>query len=940
MPGIMYGLSAFISDIRKCKCKEAEIMRINQELANIRSKFKKNNTLNGYNKKKYVCKLIFIFLLGYDFDCGHEESVNLLTSSKFSEKYIGYMFISVVMDEKSSLRKLILKSIQNDLDSFNSEHQNMALKYVANMANTEMAEALDTHVLRLLFSGDTTIPVKQSAVLCLLRLYKLKHDIIPDDDYPDRILSFLTDQDLGIVTAAVSLIEALAIDGKVDENKCLVLAIHRLNRILKYPGLDLQDYNYYFVPAPWLSVKLLRLLKYLPPPPEHLSIKAYLTESIELIFSRAQEPPKTKKIEYRNCKNAVFFEAISYIFSLNIESPLQDRACSILESSLKQNEANVRYLVLETMLLLADSISTKERLKQQLLVVMHFLRCDSDACIRQKAADLLYTLCDRNNVREIIEELFDYLGNSDFKVREEIVLKIAILSEKYFSDRRCYIDAFVKLLKMFGDFVTVSVWYRFVRIVTNTREVHDYATKYVFDALQTPPYHDAFITVAGYILGEFGNLIAGDEKSNSKAQLQSLHSKFPFCSKTTKAILLTTYMKFYNLFQETKEMVKDIFTLNMNHSDMEIQQRAAEYSKLCDVVSRNSLATILDEMPRFENKCSKIETSLQKLNSEFTNINFNEDLQNAKNFPLGRSASYNDAVQNCPTNQSTIDDVAPTRSSTVPQNSYLSGNYFETLVEVFNSDEPAHQLPVSQSTSTLVVTSNEEAIQNLIWHKNGVLYESNILVIHFEGEFQKHKGSINLKYKNKTMWRILEFLPFFQNYAESDKLLLIPKSDSTIINSNEEIVQEIKVECLQDFAHRPVLSLSFNWNGSHQSLDLQLPITLNKFIEPITLNFDQFFGKWNSMQQCHKSITFPAKYIMNKDLLRCKLNGLGMMILENIDKNPSSFVCAGIFYSRMPPVGVLLRLQCGFSTFAYRLTVRSVRTTVSEEIIRLVQLLL
>ena len=38
----MRGLAVFISDIRNCKSKEAEIKRINKELANIRSKFKVN----------------------------------------------------------------------------------------------------------------------------------------------------------------------------------------------------------------------------------------------------------------------------------------------------------------------------------------------------------------------------------------------------------------------------------------------------------------------------------------------------------------------------------------------------------------------------------------------------------------------------------------------------------------------------------------------------------------------------------------------------------------------------------------------------------------------------------------------------------------------------------------------------------------------------------
>ena len=44
--------------------------------------------LDGYQKKKYVCKLVFMFLLGNDIDFGYQEAVNLLSSSRFSEKQI------------------------------------------------------------------------------------------------------------------------------------------------------------------------------------------------------------------------------------------------------------------------------------------------------------------------------------------------------------------------------------------------------------------------------------------------------------------------------------------------------------------------------------------------------------------------------------------------------------------------------------------------------------------------------------------------------------------------------------------------------------------------------------------------------------------------------------------------------------------------------------
>lgn len=53
-----------------------------------------DKALDGYSKKKYVCKLLFIFLLGHDIDFGHMEAVNLLSSNKYTEKQIVSLFLS------------------------------------------------------------------------------------------------------------------------------------------------------------------------------------------------------------------------------------------------------------------------------------------------------------------------------------------------------------------------------------------------------------------------------------------------------------------------------------------------------------------------------------------------------------------------------------------------------------------------------------------------------------------------------------------------------------------------------------------------------------------------------------------------------------------------------------------------------------------------------
>ena len=67
--------------------RELEEKRINREMAHIRQKFKDGN-LDGYQKKKYLAKVVFTYILGYKVDVGHMEAVNLISSTKYSEKQI------------------------------------------------------------------------------------------------------------------------------------------------------------------------------------------------------------------------------------------------------------------------------------------------------------------------------------------------------------------------------------------------------------------------------------------------------------------------------------------------------------------------------------------------------------------------------------------------------------------------------------------------------------------------------------------------------------------------------------------------------------------------------------------------------------------------------------------------------------------------------------
>jgi hypothetical protein len=72
------GLKKFVQSLKDCNNdKEAETKRVTKELANIRSKFSTSANLSSYQKKKYVWKLVYIFMLGHEVDFGHMEVLSL-----------------------------------------------------------------------------------------------------------------------------------------------------------------------------------------------------------------------------------------------------------------------------------------------------------------------------------------------------------------------------------------------------------------------------------------------------------------------------------------------------------------------------------------------------------------------------------------------------------------------------------------------------------------------------------------------------------------------------------------------------------------------------------------------------------------------------------------------------------------------------------------------
>jgi AP-2 complex subunit alpha len=112
-----------------------------------------------------------------------------------------------------------------------------------------------------------------------------------------------------------------------------------------------------------------------------------------------------------------------------------------------------------------------------------------------------------------------------------------------------YVDTILQLISTAGDHVGPEVWYRVVQLVTNNENLQPYASRAVFEHLKASAVHETLVKVAGYILGEFGHLIANDDGCSPIEQFQALHSKINLCSAATRALLLTTYIKVSGLVE-------------------------------------------------------------------------------------------------------------------------------------------------------------------------------------------------------------------------------------------------------------------------------------------------------------------------------------------------------------------------------------------------------
>jgi AP-2 complex subunit alpha len=603
---------------------------------------------------------------------------------------------------------------------------------------------------------------------------------------------------------------------------------------------------------------------------------------------------------------------------------------SKLGKFIQSRETNVRYLGLEAMTHFAARADTLDPIKRHQNIIIGSLR-DRDISVRRKGLDLLYSMCDTTNAQPIVNELLKYLQSADFSIREEMVLKIAILTEKYATDARWYIDISLRLLAMAGDHVSAEVWQRVIQIVTNNEELQPYAAQTTLDYVRADNCHDTLVKIGGYILGEFGHLIAENKGYSPIEQFMALQSKMMSASDTTRALLLSSFVKFVNLFPEIKPQLHQMFQFYSHSPDSELQQRACEYLALTSLPTDDLLRSVCDEMPPFSERASVLLSRLHKksvgTSERRTWVVGGKDANNSQMEVLqaqkagGLKRTFTTIVNG----SSTLKNGATKSASANQESAAGSAGDLAGLEMNGHTEEPK----APNLASAIHLTPDWEAGYNrLFFSDEGILFEDAQIQVGLRSEYRGHIGVLKLYFKNKASFAIGSFTTTLDNQSNPDLKIDVRELPEPSIGSGSQTQQTIFCTAQAPFSEGPTIRISF-LAGALQAYTLRLPVLPHKYMDPSELSAEDFFKRWRQIgagpMEAQSTFGLVGKgRSMNDDFTRKVMSQLKWRILDGVDPNQKNFVGCAVFQVEKGKTGCLLRLEPNIEKKVYPAFTKSV----------------
>lgn len=582
-------LRDMIRSIRACKTAAEERAVVRKECAAIRSAVSEND--NDYRHRN-LAKLMFIHMLGYPTHFGQMECLKLIASSGFPEKRIGYLGLMLLLDERQEVLMLVTNSLKQDLNHSNQYIVGLALCALGNICSAEMARDLAPEVERLLQSRDPNI--RKKAALCSIRIVKKVPDLSENFMSPAAVL--LKEKHHGVLITGLQLCADLC---KVSEEaldyfrkKCTEGLVKVLKDVVNSPYAP--EYDIAGITDPFLHIRLLRLLRILG----HGDADA--SDYMNDILAQVATKTETNK----NAGNAILYECVETIMSIEDNSGLRVLAINILGKFLSNRDNNIRYVALN-MLMKAIQVDAQAVQRHRATI----LECvkDLDASIRKRALELTYLLVNETNVKPLTKELIDYLEVSDEEFNGDLTAKICSIVEKFSPEKIWYIDQMLKVLSEAGNYVKNEVWHALIVVISNASDLHGYTVRSLFKAFQTSGDQESLVRVVVWCIGEYGEMLVNNigmldiedpvtVTESDAVDVLEIVMKRHTSETDTREMSLIALLKLSSRFPACSERIRDIIVQSKGSLVLELQQRSIEFNSIV-AKHQNIRSALVERMP-------------------------------------------------------------------------------------------------------------------------------------------------------------------------------------------------------------------------------------------------------------------------------------------------------------------------------------------------------
>lgn len=266
------------------------------------------------------------------------------------------------------------------------------------------------------------------------------------------------------------------------------------------------------VSDPFLQVKILRLLRILGRNDPEAS------EAMNDILAQVATNTETSK----NVGNTILYETVLTIMDIKSEGGLRVLAVNILGRFLLNNDKNIRYIALHTLLKTVNvDISAVQRHRSTILECLK----DPDVTIRKRSMELSFALINSQNIRAMAKELLTFLEKADPEFKTQCSSTMVLSAERYAPTIRWHLDTLLNVLVAAGNYVRDDVISSTIQMISSSPANEQcYVTVRLWEALQVPNNCEdkqPLLQVAVWSIGEYGDLLLYGDRIESECGLSS-----------------------------------------------------------------------------------------------------------------------------------------------------------------------------------------------------------------------------------------------------------------------------------------------------------------------------------------------------------------------------------------------------------------------------------